>query len=106
MRAVTGGWAVLPEIPWTATDGTTFRDLQARAGAILARLESRITDTLLQDPVALAMLTAHVAELSAALRDCAASELAVNGLIDLGRALEQGHRRRAPLHLVHPPARA
>jgi hypothetical protein len=95
---------VLPEIPWTATDGTTFRDLQARAGAILARLESKIADTL-QDPVALAMLTAHVAELNTALRDVASSDLAVNALINLGRALERGHTRRPPLHLVRPPAR-
>lgn len=104
MHAVTGGWAVLPEIeiPWTATDGTTFRDLQARAGAILARLEARITDTLLQDPVALAMLTDHVAELAAALRDVASSDLAVNALIDLGRTLERAPRpgRRWPLHVV------
>ena len=105
MHAITGAWAALPDIPWTATDGTTFRDLQALAATVLARLESGIAGTL-QDPVAAAMLTAHVAELAAALRDCAASELAVNALIDLGRALEQGHRRRTPLHLVHPPARA
>lgn len=91
----------IPEIPWTASDGTSFRDLQARASAILARLESRLAGTL-QDPVAVDRLTAHVAELAAALRDVASSDLAVNALIDLGRTLERAPRpgRRWPLHVL------
>jgi hypothetical protein len=95
MRAVTGSWAAVPEIPWTATDGTTFGAMSAHAADILGRLEQVAGG--LRNPVAVTELAVHVAELSLALRDMAGAELAADALVELGRTIERahaaGHRR-------------
>ena len=92
---------MLPEIPWTASDGTSYRDLGARAEALLSRITASVADGL-RDPVTTALLAAEAGELRAVLGDLAKSELAAAALIELGRALERGAHRRGGrfLHLV------
>jgi hypothetical protein len=103
MHAHTGAWAVLPEVPWTTSDGVGFRELGARTEALLSRITAGVADHL-RDPVAVALLAAQVGELCAALRDLNMSELPAEALIELGRILERGHRPRRHLRILPPGA--
>jgi hypothetical protein len=101
MRAITGGFSVLPEIPWSTESGTSFTDLQARADMLLSRLEAVIVSRGLRDQVPVTLLAAEIAELNAGLRDLSRSELAVDKLVEFGGTRERQRRsyRLRPVRL-------
>jgi hypothetical protein len=74
MQTSTGGWAVLPDVPWTTTDGMTYRELGARADATLTEIRSTFRDA---SEVEIGVLAEKVGDLCLLLRDLARSELPV-----------------------------
>ena len=90
-RMHTGAWSALPEIPWTTSDGTSFKDLGVRTEALLSAIRDRMAASVVH-PVELTLLAAQAAEIAAALRDLAQSELAVDALIAFGGTRERGRR--------------
>ena len=93
---------MLPEdVPWTTEDGTSFAALRARADALLSRIGQQIGAGL-HEATAVTCLAAQAAELAAALRHLATSELAVIKLIEAGGAMERGAKpgRRRNLRLL------
>lgn len=103
MHAITGGFSVLPEIPWSTESGTSFTELQARADALQYRLEAAIDNRGLRDLVPVTLLAAEMAELCAELRALKRSEVLVDKLIGHGRALERAERRSRRMRLLLPP---
>ena len=75
---------MLPDIPWTASDGTSYRELLAFAGALLADIRAAV-DAGLRDAHSVTLLAAQAADLRVVLRDLAQAELAVREIYSAGR---------------------
>lgn len=94
----------LPDVPWQAQGGTTFRELQQRAGDLLAKADHRFGGPV--RPVELTLFAAHLAELRAKLSALADDELAVERMWETAFAAgerterERRARRRGSLRPV------
>jgi hypothetical protein len=74
-------WTALPDVPWPAS-GTSFRELGARAEALLDEIEIRALGDA--SPAELTKLAGTLADFSAVLCSAASSELAVQGIFNMG----------------------
>lgn len=91
---------MLPDVPWSAPDGPSYKALGARADRLLSRLEAAINSRGLRDQVPVTQLAAQMAEMNTALRELGRSKLAVDALVEYGGELERGRRPGRHLHLA------
>ena len=89
--------AALPDVPWTTAEGTSFRELGARAEALLSRIDAYMGSAPPR-PAAVAELAMQAAGLRAELRDLGCSELAVTEIYAAGRRAAGGGTRGKRAH--------